>query len=158
MNKNEIYDWIEREIKGRWPDCDITQAMKDDLYKGLAYVDKEIATMAVEAHRADTQAKYPNTARICRMAQAEQKKGRPVSVKNWLDTFCYAVFDETGFMGTLIVRSGIEESLDNIRSRANTFFGEPYFGRFGRNWTTYVGEKNFRAAQTESLRLKKVIL
>jgi hypothetical protein len=66
--------------------------MKDDFYRGLYKVTEEIATQAAIEHRADTQAKHPNAARICRLANAAMKQACPMSEKKWQDVPVYAVY------------------------------------------------------------------
>jgi hypothetical protein len=92
MTHTQILDWINKEIAGRWPDTEVTQAMKDDLYSGLLCVDAEIATRAATQQRADSQSKYPNAARIVRIARELQKKERPITSKNYTDIWIYFVY------------------------------------------------------------------
>jgi hypothetical protein len=77
MNKSEIYEWINKEIMGRWPDTELTQAMKDDFYSGLLPVDNATATEAARQQRADSQAKHPNTSRIVKIARDLHYKAKP---------------------------------------------------------------------------------
>ena len=92
MIDTEIYNWIREEILGRWPDTELTQAMKDDFYRGLYRVTAEVATKAAIECRADTQGKHPNAARICRMAQTAMKQANPVSDKKWQNVPLYRVY------------------------------------------------------------------
>jgi hypothetical protein len=105
MNKTEIYDWIQKEIIGRWPDTELTQAMKDDFYSGLLPVDQEYATQAAKQQRADSQAKHPNTARIVKIARDLHFGAKPKEpVREYQDICISRVYlggAETGIAKTL---------------------------------------------------------
>ncbi|MDD5458364.1 MAG: hypothetical protein PHF37_03120 [Phycisphaerae bacterium] len=94
MNKSETFDWIKTEICGRWPGVELTQAIKDDLYNGLLSVGQEYATQAAQQQRADSQAKYPNAARIVKIARDLQKKFGPSMSKqrSFTDFHCSCVY------------------------------------------------------------------
>lgn len=169
MNKSEIYEWIKKEIAGRWPDVELSQAMKDDLYGGLLSVGPDYATQAAKQQRADSQAKHPNTARIVKIARELQAASQPEERSRLWQNICITrvltVKPETGVASRFEV-GYIAETWHRIQASVNMDDpekqcilleserqqAENYYGNEAK-WEFFINDGN--AARKRSYELKQ---
>jgi len=139
---------VEDAMRLMWPDWNPTAVQTKNLSEWFTKYPVQVVIDAAKKTRENGAYKTPNLGRILNVCKAHRT--------HFKDTPCYAVFDGTGYLHTAVVQAGLNDSESDIQGRAKAWFFNPYFDRYGNNYTLFIGEAMFRQALAKSCEIKNV--